>query len=79
MTAIIAFFLSPIGRWVGIAGVSALLLGGTYTKGYFDGRAAYKAKIERQIKDAIDKGNAGRERALRDLNDGRVPDAWWRD
>jgi hypothetical protein len=79
ITAIISFLLSPVGRWVGIAGVSLALIGGTYTKGYFDGRAAYKTKIEKQIKDAVDQGNAGRRRALDELDAGRLPNDWQRD
>lgn len=75
----ISFFLSPIGRYVGGALVVVLVVGGAYTKGRFDGRAAYKAKIERQIKNAVEKGTEARERSLRDLDDGRVPDSWFRD
>lgn len=75
----IAFFLSPVGRWIG----GALLLGGlflgTYTKGRLDGRASYKAKIERQINDAVKKGEDGRADALRELDAGSVPDGWFRD
>lgn len=68
MSAIIAFIFSPIGRWVAISTIAALALGGLYAKGRYDGRTAYKAKIEREIKDAIQKGDAARERALRDFD-----------
>lgn len=75
----LAFFLSPIGRW--LAGILAVLvlLGGIYTKGRIDGRASYKAKIERQINEAIQKGDNGRADALRKLDDGSVSDNWFRD
>lgn len=73
------FFLTPVGRWVGILGISAMALVGAYGKGYFDGRAAYRAKVERQIKAAVAGASAERERALRELGAGRVPDAWFRD
>lgn len=75
----IAFLLSPIGRYAAI-GVSALaIVGGAYTKGRLDGRSSYKAKIERQIKDAVEKGTDARNNALRELDAGRVPDDWFRD
>lgn len=75
----ISFLLSPIGRYVGAAIVIVLVVGGAYGKGRIDGRSAYKAKIERQIKNAVEKGTDARERALRDLDNGRVPDSWFRD
>lgn len=79
MTAILAFVFSPIGRWVvGILSVAAVA-GGIYTKGRLDGRASYKAKIERQINEAVQKGENGRADALRQLDAGSVPDGWFRD
>jgi hypothetical protein len=68
MTAIISFFLSPLGRWLGVAGISALVIFGTYTKGRMDGRAAYKAKIEREIANAVEKGNSAKANALREFD-----------
>ena len=79
MTAIIAFVFSPIGRWVVGALSILVLIGGIYTKGRVDGRASYKAKIERQINDAVQKGDTGRADALRKLNDGELSDNWFRD
>lgn len=79
MTAILAFILSPIGRWVAGALVVAGLVAGVYAKGRIDGRSSYKAKIERQINDAVQKGDAGRADALRKLDDGGVSDNWFRD
>ena len=79
MPAIILWFLGPIGRWVGIGAVILAALGGLYVKGRIDGRNSYKAKVERQINDAIKKGDAGRADALRKLDDGSVPDNWFRD
>jgi hypothetical protein len=76
MTAIIAFIFSPLGRWVAVAGISGLLILGSYTKGRFDGRAAYKAKIEREISNAVTKGNAAKADALREFDatpDGVLP------
>ena len=79
MTAILAFVLSPIGRWVIGALAAMMFLGGIYTKGRLDGRASYKAKIERQINDAIQKGDNGRADALKKLDDGEPPSGWFRD
>lgn len=80
MTAIIAFVFSPIGRWIAGVGIVLLMLTGVYVKGRFDGRASYKAKIERQINDAIEKGDDGRAKALKKLDeDGEAPSGWFRD
>lgn len=79
MTAILAFILSPIGRWVGGALVIITLLGGIYAKGRHDGKLSYKAKIEREIAAAIDKGDAGRADTLKQLDAGGLPDGWFRD
>lgn len=75
----IAFLLSPIGRYLAIAVAALAIVGGAYTKGRLDGRSSYKAKIERQIKDAVEKGTDARNNALRELDAGRVPDDWFRD
>lgn len=79
MTAILAFVLSPIGRW--IAGVFVLLaiIASIYAKGRIDGHASEKAKVERQINDAVQKGDSGRANALKQLNNDSVPDGWFRD
>lgn len=74
----IGFVFSPIGRWLSGVLVVLAVIGGAYTKGRIDGRASYKAKIQRQIEDAIQKGEQGRADALRDLDAGSVPDSWWR-
>ena len=76
---IVTFFLSPIGRYLAIGLVAVAAIGSVYTKGRFDGRASYKAKIEGQIKDAVAKGTDARDHSLRELDAGRVPDAWFRD
>lgn len=79
MTAIIAFIFSPIGRWVAGSIAVLVFVGGIYTKGRLDGRASYKSKIERQINEAVSKGEDGRADALRKLDAGSVPDSWFRD
>lgn len=56
-----------------------MLIGGVYAKGRHDGKLSYKAKIEREIADAINKGEAGRADALKQLDAGGVPDGWFRD
>lgn len=64
---------------VGIALIAGAMV---YGLGVVDGRAGYKTKIEREIKDAIGKGDAARERALRDFDarpdDGELPDDGFR-
>ncbi|MCW5692559.1 MAG: hypothetical protein KIT48_09350 [Pseudolabrys sp.] len=75
----LTFFLSPIGRYLAIGLAAVAVFSGAYVKGRFDGRSAYKAKIERQIQDAVTKGNDARGNALRELDAGRVPDDWFRD
>jgi len=79
MSAIIAFILSPIGRYVAGAAIILTMFGGTYVKGRFDGKYAYKAKIEREIADAVKKGDDGRASALKQLDSSGVPDGWFRD
>jgi hypothetical protein len=79
MPAIVLWFLGPIGRWVAIGLAVLVSIGGIYTKGRIDGRASYKAKVERQINDAIAKGDKGRADALRKLDADGVPDNWFRD
>lgn len=80
MSAIIAFFLGPIGRFVALAIFVVSAIGGVYVKGRIDGGAAYHAKMEREIKNAIDKGDVARERALRDFDASpdSVPDDGFR-
>lgn len=70
-----------LNKWVigGLIGIG--LVTGVYVKGYSDGRSAYKAKIEREIADAVRKGDAARAKALRDfdaLPDNRLPDDGFR-
>lgn len=79
MTAILAFILSPIGRWVAGILVVTGLVAGVYAKGRLDGRSFYKAKIERQINDAVQQGDAGRANALKKLDEGSTSDGWFRD
>lgn len=82
MSAVIAFFLSPLGRYVGIGLVAAALLGGIYAKGRSDGSAAAYAKVERQQKRAIALANKARERLMESCQQSPqtcVPDEWFRD
>lgn len=77
------FLTSTLGRLSIAAGVSVLVVLGAYTKGRIDGRASYKAKMEREIANAVKKGDAARERALRDFDalpdDGLPNDGFRRD
>ena len=71
MPAILLWFLGPIGRYVGIGIVAVSLIGGVYAKGRYDGKTAYRAKLEREIKTAISKGDAAREQALRKFDSNK--------
>jgi len=66
------FTATAFGRWVGIGLVLTVVLLGSHTYFYFKGRsagaAAYKAKIEREIKKATDKGDKARADALKDFD-----------
>ena len=62
---IIAFLLGPIGRWLMIGVVIAASLGGLYAKGRMDGKAAYQAKLTRQLNAAIAKGRGAEAEALK--------------
>lgn len=61
------------------AGVIASAVSGIYLKGRWDQRSADRAKIEKEISDAKLEGLQGRERALREFRDKRLPDSWFRD
>jgi hypothetical protein len=76
-----AFALSPIGRYAIMGLAVVAFVSGVYIKGRADGRAAYRVKIEREIRDAVRTGNAAREKALRDfdaLPDGELPNDGFR-
>lgn len=76
---ILAFFLSPIGRYLAIGIAALAIVGGAYTKGRIDGRAGYKAQIQGEINATIKDGTDARQRAADELNAGRVPERWFRD
>ena len=65
MAGILAFFLSPLGRWVGIGAIILTAIGGIYVKGRSDGKAAYQAKLTREINKSIEKGDRARTEALK--------------
>lgn len=64
----LAFFLGPIGRWVGIVAVAAMFVAGVYGEGRVDGKAAYQAKLAREINHAITKGDTARTDALKQFD-----------
>ena len=61
----IAFFFTPLGRWLGISAVALSIVGGAYLKGRSDGRASYQAKLTREINKAIATGDRARTEALK--------------
>jgi len=68
MTAIIAFFFSPLGRWIGGALIIVALIGGIYMKGHSDGSSRVQAKWDAAVQAAIEKGNAARTDAERAIS-----------
>lgn len=65
IAGILAFFISPIGRLIGLGVVLLSLIGGVYFKGRLDGKAAYQASLNRQIEKTIAAGNKAGADALR--------------
>ena len=65
MAGILAFFLSPVGRWLGIGAIILAAVGGIYVKGRSDGRASYQAKLTRAINKSIETGDRARTEALK--------------
>lgn len=61
----IAFILSPIGRYLMIGLAVITVLGGVYIKGRSDGRAALQAKLDRQIAREVATGNTASVEALK--------------
>lgn len=79
MPGFLLWFLTPIGRYVGIGLAAVALIGGTYMKGRWDQRSADRIKIQREANEAIAKGEAGRANALQKFKDNKIPDSWFRD
>lgn len=79
MAGLIAWFLTPLGRYVGIGIAALLLVSGVYMKGRWDQRYSDKVKLEKEISNAISKGEAGRADALKKFNDNKIPNSWFRD
>jgi hypothetical protein len=75
----LAFLLSPIGRWLIGAGViiAALTAAYFYLKGV--GYAQCKADWDAAIAEGIERGNEARSDAERDVDSGRLRDNWNRD
>lgn len=78
----LAFLISPIGRWVAGALIIAALLGGVYLKIRNDAQAEVIVRIEKEKTDAINTANAARDRLRTVCNsapDKCLPDDWFRD
>ena len=73
------FLKSPVGRWIAGAVAIVLIIGGIYVKGRHDGKLSYQAKVQREIAQAIQTGDAGRADTLKRLDAGGLPDGWFRD
>ena len=95
LLGLLSFFMSPIGRYIAIAGVSVLAIGGAYLKGdihgYHKGRDEVQAKWDAATAADIKRGDEARREAeafvvkppsrfYRSFHPGRVPnDKWDRD
>jgi hypothetical protein len=81
IASVIAFVLSPVGRWVAIGGIVMVAVSGIYLKGRSDGKASYQAKLTREINKSIAKGDAARTDALKkfDANKEIEDDGFARD
>lgn len=69
MGAALAFILSPLGRWLGIAAIALALVGGIYMKGHSDGSASVQRKWDAAVKAAIEQGEKARTDAERSITD----------
>lgn len=63
----LAFFLSPLGRWLGIAAIALALVAGIYLKGHSDGSASIQRKWDAAVKAAIERGEKARSDAERGI------------
>ena len=68
----LAFFLSPLGRWLGGAAIVLAVVAGIYMKGHSDGSDRVQRKWDAAVQAAIDKGSKARTDAERDV--GAQPD-----
>ncbi len=62
--SILAFILSPLGRWLGIGLVIVAAFGGAYLKGHSDGASAVQAKWNAATQAAIAKAEKARADAV---------------
>lgn len=69
--SILLWLIGPVGRYVSIALVASMAFAGIYGKGRMDGKAAYQAKLEREIKAAINKGDSARTDALKKFDSNK--------
>jgi hypothetical protein len=63
MPALLLWFLSPIGRYLGIAALAAALAGGIYAAGAYNDHVAYTKKLEQEAVHAVTKADAARKAA----------------
>ena len=61
----LAFFLSPIGRWLGGAAIVLAVVAGIYMKGHSDGSASVQRKWDAAVQAAIERGEKARSDAER--------------
>ena len=74
MMAVLSFFLSPIGRYVGIALIAALAYGAWDLHIRHDEAAKIQQHEQVERNNAVQKGNSARDSATRRFDRGRLRD-----
>lgn len=75
MTALLGLLASPIGRYLLVAFLAAVAVGGVYLKGRSEGRAACIAEGEKDVLRTIERADDARAAAdRRNADDGRLRD-----
>lgn len=71
---LILWFLSPLGRYVGLLLLASAFIGGIYVKGQHDANIRIQEKIVRDSKTAITKADRDRGAAVDQFDAGRLRD-----
>lgn len=71
---ILLWFLSPLGRYVGMALLVSAFLAGIYVKGEHDAKVRIQENIIRETTKAVDKARVARKSATDRFDAGRMRD-----
>ena len=64
---LISFFISPVGKIVGLIIIASLILGSVYVKGHHDGAVSVQAKWDAAIKKETEQANEDRKNVEHDV------------